>query len=56
MEVVKKEMKKLLDAEIIYPISESLWVGPLQVVPKKVGLTVISNGHNELIPTRTVTG
>lgn len=55
MEVMKKEVKKLLDARIIYPISHSPWISPTQVVPKKGGLTVVSNEHNELIPTRTVT-
>ncbi|GJR80658.1 reverse transcriptase domain-containing protein [Tanacetum coccineum] len=34
-EVVKKEVIKLLDAGIIYPISDSPWVSPIQVVPKK---------------------
>jgi len=33
--VVKKEVIKLLDAGIIYPISHSDWVSPVQVVPKK---------------------
>ncbi|GJS26381.1 putative nucleotidyltransferase, ribonuclease H [Tanacetum coccineum] len=34
-EVVKKEFIKLLDAGLIYPISDSPWVSPVQVVPKK---------------------
>ncbi|XP_073025235.1 uncharacterized protein [Primulina eburnea] len=55
-EVVKKEVIKLLDAGIIYPISDSSWVSPVQVVPKKGGITVVKNENNELIPTRTVTG
>ena len=55
-EVVKKEVVKLLDAGIIYPISDSPWVSPVQVVPKKGGITVMKNDNNELIPTRTVTG
>ncbi|KAK8957227.1 hypothetical protein KSP39_PZI000978 [Platanthera zijinensis] len=55
-EVVKAEVIKLLDAGIIYPISDSSWVSPVQVVPKKGGLTVVPNDKNELIPTRTVTG
>src|ERR1044072_2053823 len=41
---------------MIYPISDSAWVSPVQVVPKKGGMTVITNNKNELIPTRTVTG
>ena len=55
-EVVKKEVLKLLNAGFIYAISDSPWVSPVHVVPKKGGFTVISNEQNELIPTRTVTG
>ncbi|XP_035837052.1 uncharacterized protein LOC118484986 [Helianthus annuus] len=55
-EVVKKEVLKLLDDGVIYPISDSPWVSPTQVVPKKGGMTVIMNEKNELIPSRTVTG
>ena len=55
-EVVKKEVLKLLDARIIYPVPHSEWVSPVQVVPKKGGMTVVENSKNELIPQRTVTG
>jgi len=55
-EVVKKEIIKLLDAGVIYPISDSKWVSPVHVVPKKGGITVVKNEKDELIPTRTVTG
>ena len=55
-EVVKKEVLKLLDAGMIYPISDSSWVSHVHVVPKKGGMTVVANEKNELIPTRTVTG
>ncbi|KAK8554330.1 hypothetical protein V6N12_031294 [Hibiscus sabdariffa] len=55
-DVVRKEILKWLDAVIIYPISDSEWVSPVQCVPKKGGITVISNENNELIPSRTVTG
>lgn len=55
-DVVKKEIIKWLDAGIIYPISDSSWVSPVQCVPKKGGVTVVANDNNELIPTRTVTG
>ena len=55
-EVVRKEFVKLMDTGIIYPISDSSWVSPVQVVPKKGGMTVVKNDKNELIPTRTVTG
>jgi hypothetical protein len=53
---VKNKVIKLLDNGIIYPISDSKWVSPTQVVPKKFGVTVITNEKNELIPTRTITG
>ena len=55
-EIVKKEVLKLLDAGIIYPILDSTWVSPVQCVPKKGGMIVVTNEQNELIPTRTVTG
>jgi hypothetical protein len=55
-EVVKKEVLKLLKVGVIYPISDSEWVSPVQVVSKKGGMTVIHNKKNELIPQRTVTG
>ncbi|VVA37516.1 PREDICTED: LOW QUALITY PROTEIN, partial [Prunus dulcis] len=55
-EVVRAEVLKLLDVGIIYPISDSKWVSPVQVVPKKSGITVVKNEKNELVPTRTITG
>nr|GFC85741.1 reverse transcriptase domain-containing protein [Tanacetum cinerariifolium] len=45
-DVIKKEVEKLLDAGLIYPISDSPWVG----------MAVIKNDENELVPTRLVTG
>jgi hypothetical protein len=56
-EVVRNEVIKLLDNGIIYPISNSKWVSPTQVVPKKSEVTVIiTNEKNKLIPTRTIIG
>nr|GFD16872.1 reverse transcriptase domain-containing protein [Tanacetum cinerariifolium] len=55
-DVIKKEVEKLLDAGLIYPISDSPWVSPIHCVPKKGGMTVIKNDENELISTRLVTG
>ncbi|GJY35668.1 reverse transcriptase domain-containing protein [Tanacetum coccineum] len=51
-----QEVEKLLDAGLIYPISDSPWVSPVHCVPKKGGFTVVENDENELIPTRLVTG
>nr|GEU56637.1 reverse transcriptase domain-containing protein [Tanacetum cinerariifolium] len=55
-EVIKKEVIKLLNAGLIYPISDSPWVSLVHCVPKKGGMTVVENKDNELIPTRLVTG
>nr|GEV53717.1 reverse transcriptase domain-containing protein [Tanacetum cinerariifolium] len=55
-DVIKKEVEKLLDAGLIYPISDSPWVSPIHCVPKKGGMTVVTNDENELVPTRLVTG
>nr|GEW35247.1 reverse transcriptase domain-containing protein [Tanacetum cinerariifolium] len=55
-DVIKKEVEKLLDAGLIYPITDSPWVSPVHCVPKKGGFTVVENEENELIPTRLVTG
>jgi len=55
-EVVRKEVLKLLEAGMIYPISDSSWVNPMHIVPKKGGMIVVKNVKSELIPTRTTTG
>ncbi|GKA41065.1 reverse transcriptase domain-containing protein [Tanacetum coccineum] len=55
-EVVKKEIMKLLDTGIIYTIADSPWVSPIHCVPKKGGITVVTNKNDELVPTRTVMG
>ena len=55
-EVVKKEVLKLLDAGVIYLVSDSSWVSPVHVVPKKDGMTIVKNENNKLILTRIVTG
>jgi hypothetical protein len=55
-EVVRKEVLKLLDAGIIYPIADSRWVSPVHCVPKKGGITAVPNENNELIPQSVVVG
>ena len=47
---------KLLQADIIYPILDSLWVSPTQVVPKKSGITVVQNDKGEDVSTCLTTG
>jgi hypothetical protein len=46
---------KLLHAGIIYHVPYSEWVSPVQVVPKKEGMTVVRNEKNELVSQRTIT-
>ena len=48
MDVVKKEILKLFEVRVIYPISDSNWVSP---VIKKIGITVVKNQNDELVPT-----
>ena len=55
-EVVRKEVLKLLNTGMIYPIYDSKCVSSVQVVPKKEGITVVKNDNNELIITKTITG
>ena len=55
-EVVRIEVLKLLQAGIIYPISDSTWVSPTQVVPKKSGVTTVKNEKGEELSTRLTTG
>ena len=51
-EAVKVKILKLLDNTIIYPISDSQWVSPVLVVPKKAGFIVGENEQKELVQTR----
>ncbi|RVW21828.1 Retrovirus-related Pol polyprotein from transposon 297 [Vitis vinifera] len=55
-EVVRTEVLKLLQAGIIYPISDSPWVSPTQVVPKRSGITVVQNEKGKEIATRLTSG
>ena len=55
-EVVRIEVLKLLQAGIIYPISDSTWVSPTQVVSKKSGVTTVKNEKGEELSTRLTTG
>ncbi|XP_035844516.1 uncharacterized protein LOC118491142 [Helianthus annuus] len=55
-EIVKKEVLKWLDAGIIYPISDSTWVSPTQMVPKKAGIQIVTGEDGKEVATRPVTG
>ena len=52
---MKEEILKWLNAEIIYSISDSEWVSPVHVVPKKAGVTVTVDEKGEEILTRLPT-
>ncbi|RDX95757.1 hypothetical protein CR513_21670, partial [Mucuna pruriens] len=52
LDMVKKEVTKLLVVGIIYPISDSQWVSLVHVVPKKSEITVMKNQHDKLEPMR----
>ncbi|GJV92584.1 reverse transcriptase domain-containing protein [Tanacetum coccineum] len=54
-DVIKKEVENFIDAGLIYPISDSPWVSLVHCVPKKGGMTIVTNDDNELVPTRLVT-
>ncbi|KAG5596045.1 hypothetical protein H5410_037277 [Solanum commersonii] len=54
-DVVRKEVIKWLDAGIVYPRCDNKWVSSVQCIPKKGGMTVVTNEKNELIPTKIVT-
>nr|GEZ12133.1 reverse transcriptase domain-containing protein [Tanacetum cinerariifolium] len=51
-----QEVEKLVDAGLIYPISDSPCVSPVHCVTKKGSFTIVENEENELILTRLVTG
>jgi hypothetical protein len=42
--------------QVIYLITDSKWVAPIHVVPKKTGITLVKNKNDELIPTRISSG
>ena len=55
-EVVRAKVLKLLQAGIIYPISDNPWLSPTQVVPKKSGITMVQNDKGADVSTRLTTG
>lgn len=56
MDVVKKEILMLLEVGVIYPIFDSGWLNPVQVVPKKIGITIVKYQNNKLVTTRVQNG
>ncbi|CAM8913030.1 unnamed protein product [Rhodiola kirilowii] len=56
MEIIQKEIQNLLDADVIYPISDSQWVSPVHVVPKKTGITVEEDAEGKMVTRRVKNG
>ena len=46
-EVVRNEILKLLEAGIIYPVTDSQWVSPVHCVTKKGGITIVPNDKDD---------
>ena len=51
-EAIRTEILKLLDIEIIYPISDNQWVSPVDAVLKKFDFIVVENESKESVQTR----
>lgn len=51
IEVVKKDIIKLLHVDMIYPIFNSKWLSLVQVVPKKTGIMVGEINKGVMVPT-----
>jgi len=54
-DTMKIEFLELLENGIIYPISDSQWISPVHVVPKKAGFTVVERERKKLVQTRLPT-
>lgn len=55
-DVLRKEVIKWLDAGIMYPKSDSIWVSPTHCVPKKGGIKFLTNQKNEFTPSKNNDG
>lgn len=53
--MVNKEILKLLEARVIYPISDRKWISSVHIILKNGGTNVIKNDKSELVTTRMVT-
>ena len=55
-EVIRKEVIRLIESGIIYPIVDYKWVSIVHCVPKKGRMTVVPNEEDELVAHSTVFG
>nr|GEX45168.1 reverse transcriptase domain-containing protein [Tanacetum cinerariifolium] len=51
----KNKIQLLDDTKLVVQKQRSPWVSPIHCVPKKGGITVVTNENDELVPTRIVT-
>ncbi|GJX08218.1 reverse transcriptase domain-containing protein [Tanacetum coccineum] len=52
----KHNIQLLDDKKPVVQKQRSPWVSPIHCVPKKSGITVVTNENDKLVPTRTITG
>lgn len=55
-DVSLREILKLHEADIIYPILDSNWVIPIHVVLKKTDMTILENDKGEMVPMSATVG
>ena len=53
-EVISIEILKWVNTGIIFLISNSDWISPIHIVPKKGKMTLIVNENDEIIPTKII--
>ncbi|GJV08709.1 hypothetical protein Tco_1346365 [Tanacetum coccineum] len=53
---LSKNLLRISNLNLFLIIWNIPWVSPIHYVPKKGGITVVTNENDELVPTRTVTG
>lgn len=51
-----RDILKLHEADIIYPIPDSNWVIPIHVVLKKTYMTILENDKGEMVPMSATVG
>ena len=56
LEVLRAEIMKWWNGGVIYSITDSPWISPVHMVPKKSGITVTINEKGEEVPMRMTTG